>query len=468
MKKTFILFFLLNVVMVTSLFSQATCIIDSLPAYTPPEDSIYIAGDFNGWNPGDPVYVLHKNPQIEDKWTITFPAQPEGTTYQYKFTRGSWETVEKGPMGEEIPNRQFTFGNDDTVHIIIYNWRDYGGGGITAAANVTMMSDSFYMPQLNRTRRIWLYLPPDYDSTMKSYPVLYMHDGQNLFDAFTSYAGEWQVDETLNTLAEQGYQVPIVVGIDNGGLLRIDEYSPWVNPAYGGGEGGQYIAFIVETLKPYIDAHYRTLPGREHTGIMGSSLGGLISHYGALKFQEVFSKAGLFSPSYWFSDTVWSFTREAGKHYPMAVYQMCGDQEGAGTVNDMLAMQDSLISCGFDAGEVYSKVVAGGFHNEALWRQEFRPAYLWLFGSWANGIEEPVPPEAVTCFPNPSGDMLELSGREGIAYDSAVIFDMGGHQVKNILHLTSNRISIRDLQPGTYLIRCYSNERIFSGKFIKK
>jgi len=98
---------------------QATCIIDSLPAYTPPGDLIYIAGDFNGWNPGDPNYVLSKN--TEQKWCYTTDSIPEGTQIQFKFTRGSWETVEKGPLGEEIPNRLFTFGNGDTIHIIIYN-----------------------------------------------------------------------------------------------------------------------------------------------------------------------------------------------------------------------------------------------------------------------------------------------------------------------------------------------------------
>ena len=122
-----------------------------------------------------------------------------------------------------------------------------------------------------------------------------MHDGQNLFDNQTSFAGEWKVDEALNNLATQGKKVPIVIGIENGGNYRIGEYTPWVNPDYGGGDSEKYRQFIVETLKPDVDQIYRSLPGRENSGIMGSSLGGLISHFGSLRYQSVFGKAGILS-----------------------------------------------------------------------------------------------------------------------------------------------------------------------------
>ncbi len=214
---------------------QVTFIIQSLPSYTPPEAFIYIAGNFNGWNPGDVNYRLSKN--AEEMWFITLGQGNQGSSIQYKFTLGNWETVEKGPNGEEIDNRNFVYGNGDTVDIFIANWRQDGGGTSTAAENVSILSEDFEMPQLGRTRRIWLYLPPDYDTSVKSYPVLYMHDGQNLFDAATSFAGEWEVDETLNGFFGQGYQVPIVVGIDHGDEYRIPEYTPWPHPSYGGGEG---------------------------------------------------------------------------------------------------------------------------------------------------------------------------------------------------------------------------------------
>src|SRR5205085_11725242 len=126
-------------------------------------------------------------------------------------------------------------------NLTVLSWEDISGSGpsSTAAANVQVLNTSFFMPQLNRSRKIWLYLPPDYYTTSKTYPVLYMEDGQNLFDNATSFSGEWQIDETLNTLHSQGNYGAIVVGIDNGGGERLNEYSPWVNATYGGGQGDQ-------------------------------------------------------------------------------------------------------------------------------------------------------------------------------------------------------------------------------------
>ena len=125
------------------------------------------------------------------------------------------------------------------------------------------------IPGLGRERTIRLYLPPGYDASTKRYPVLYMHDGQNLFDDATSYVGEWGVDEALDALAADGLEL-IVVGIDHGGEKRFNELSPVSHPRFGAGENRQYTDFVVNVLKPHIDATYRTRPEREHTGIMGS------------------------------------------------------------------------------------------------------------------------------------------------------------------------------------------------------
>lgn len=448
------------------LISQVTFIIDSLPAYTPPEDLIYIAGNFNGWNPGDPTYVLSKGQ--DEKWFYTSQAAPEGTQIEFKFTRGSWETVEKGAGMEEIPNRTFTFGNGDTVHVVIYNWASGGGTGSTAADNVAIMDDDFEMPQLGRTRRIWIYLPPDYEASSLSYPVLYMHDGQNLFDDSTSFAGEWHVDETLNDLATGGAKVPIVVGIENSGEFRIAEYTPWPHPVYGGGDGDLYMEFIVETLKPYVDANYRTLPERESTAIMGSSLGGLISHYGALKYQEVFSKAGIYSPSYWFSDSVWQFTREAGHRQPMRLYMMCGGAEGQGTINNMTDMQDSLLAIGFPENELSLTVIPGGEHNETLWSSDFGAAYQWLFASYANEIREPVKQNIIKLFPNPAGDILSLPEDFPDHCDSLEIIGMQGNMILKLVPFTGHQVDISKLPPGLYLVSLNVGGKYYQGKVVKE
>ena len=467
MQRTIKLFLVLLFSTCFSAFAQVTFTIQQLPSYTPPQDSIYIAGNFTGWQPGSPAFVLQKN--LSGKWAITLPTQPSGTVIKYKFTRGSWETVEKGAGGEEISDRVYTFGSTDSVDVSIANWADAGGGiNSTAAANVKIVSTDFFMPQLNRTRRIWVYYPPDYETSAKRYPVLYMHDGQNVFDAATSFSGEWEVDETLNTLAAQGKQVPLVVGIDNGGGNRIGEYTPWPNPQYGGGDGGKYMQFIVETLKPYIDANFRTLSDRENTAIMGSSLGGLISHYGTLKYQDVFSKAGLFSPSYWYSDSIWQFTHNAGNAGNMRFYQLCGTNEGATMESEMKQMKDSLLRNGFAQGDIFNKVVIGGEHNEKLWREAFAEAYLWLFNSYVYSVKDAEKTDEIECFPNPVDDVLTLGNNKSTVYDTVFIIDMKGQQVKSFSKPSENKLDVHDLRPGTYLVKLFSGEIVREGKFVKR
>lgn len=465
-RKTLLIIFLS--IFCFQLSAQVTFRIQSLPAYTPSRDSIFIAGDFTGWQPGSKQFVLQKN--SEGKWSITLAAQSAGTIIKFKFTRGAWATVEKSATGGEISDRTFTFGTGNTtVDINIANWADAGGGtNSTAAANVKIMSTNFDIPQLNRKRKIWIYLPPDYEISAIRYPVLYMHDGQNLFDAATSFSGEWEVDETLNKLAAQGKHVPIVIGIDNGGNDRISEYTPWKNTQYGGGDGDKYIRFIVETLKPYIDQNYRTLSTRENTGIMGSSLGGLISHYGALKYQEVFGKAGLFSPSYWFSDNIWPFTHTAGKRFEMRFFQLCGTNESAGMVAEMQRMNDSLISLGFSQDKIKNKIVTGGQHNEKLWREAFAEAYLWLFDSYSLSIEEPIKKGKITCYPNPVNDFLTFKSDRKIRFDSVLITNMEGQLVKTFSNSKENKFLVNDLVPGTYIVRCRDGNLLIEGKFIKK
>jgi predicted alpha/beta superfamily hydrolase len=466
MKKEAIIF-AIAFLFILKIHAQVTFVIDSLPDYTPADEMLFIAGSFNGWDPGSPAYVLEKN--AGNKWAITLGQQDEGTEIQFKFTRGNWATVEKGVNGEEIEDRTFTFGNDSVVHCIIYNWADFGSGGeSTAAENVSIMDEDFEMPQLNRTRRIWIYLPPDYEESSKDYPVLYMHDGQNLFDATTSYAGEWEVDETLNNLAEQGYEVPIVVGVDNGGTLRIAEYTPWVNPSYGGGQGCEYIDFVVETLKPFVDANYRTLPDQNNTGIMGSSLGGLISHYGAIKNQDIFGKAGLFSPSYWFSDSIWAFTNEHGKQSSMRIYQMIGQMEGSQAVANMLQMEDVLKENGFSDDEVISKVIPNGEHNEALWREQFEQAYLWLFVSYANNISEKQQFKPLLVAPNPVGEFLNCRNLDREQIKNISIVDSSGKKLAGLSKEKSFPVNVSALPAGFYIIKVKTQKEMYVGRFIKR
>ncbi len=184
------------------------------------------------------------------------------------------------------------------------------------------------MPGLDRTRQIRVYVPPGYATSGKRYPVLYMHDGQNLFDDATAYAGEWHVDETMNALSRSGKLELIVVGIDNGKEKRMTELNPWPNPRFGAAEGKQYMDFVVKVLKPLIDKQYRTKADRANTAIMGSSIGGLISHYAIVQYPEVFSKAGIFSPAYWTAGPSFDYFAAKPAAGDARLYFLMGEKEG--------------------------------------------------------------------------------------------------------------------------------------------
>lgn len=251
----------------------------------------------------------------------------------------------------------------------------------TAAAEVTVLNEVFVMQGLNRSRQVRLYLPPGYSTSDKSYPVLYMHDGQNVFDNATAYAGEWGVDETLNDLAASGQLELIVVAIDNGAEKRMTELNPTDHAEFGKAEGKAYVEFIANTVKPYIDQHYRTLADTEHTGIMGSSMGGLISHYAILQFPQVFGKAGIFSPSYWAAGQQVSWFENQPAAQEARLYFYMGGKEGDSMVPDIERVYQAVFSKGHATEQTQYHLVADADHNEAAWRNEFKTAVLWLFNA---------------------------------------------------------------------------------------
>ncbi len=249
----------------------------------------------------------------------------------------------------------------------------------TASAQVSVLAHQLTIPGLDRPRTLRIYVPPGYANSGKSYPVLYMHDGQNLFDAATAYAGEWGVDETLDELARtQGLEL-IVVGIDNGGVKRMTELNPWDHTQFGQGEGRLYMDFVVYVVKPLIDKTYRTLPGREHTGIMGSSMGGLISHYAVLQYPQVFGKAGIFSPAYWPGPAIYDMTRTKPPARDARLAITMGGREGHGAVPAYQRMVAQLQGQSHPADKLWTRLTPSAQHNEAAWRSDFGAAVQWLF-----------------------------------------------------------------------------------------
>jgi len=367
----------------------------SVPAGTPAGAGIYVAGTFNRWNPAASGYRL--TAQGPGQYAIALPDSVRGPV-EFKFTLGSWEAVEVDASGGDVPNRTFSVPDSGTATYTgaVGAWRNprtAKARAHTARPTVSVLDTAFAIPQLGRTRRVWLYLPPDYASSTKRYPVLYLQDGQNVFDAATSFAGEWGVDETLDSLHAAGDPGAIVVAVEHGGTRRQDEYQPWPSAiaGLGGGEGAQYAYFLIRTIKPYIDAHYRTRPDRLDTGIGGSSLGGLISLYAALKYPEVFGRVLVFSPSFFVNPAIFALARAARPLRPASrFYFVSGLNEGEpGPLLRAIplgqhAMVDTLAAAGFDiAADVRSLVPADAAHAEWFWRREFPAAYRWLFSGTA-------------------------------------------------------------------------------------
>ncbi|MBU3662323.1 MAG: T9SS type A sorting domain-containing protein [Bacteroidetes bacterium] len=457
----FILFVFL---LVSSWVSRAQVTLNvTLPANTPQSDSIYAAGNFNNWNPKSAAHRLEKEGSV---YKLTLAA---GTgVAEFKFTRGTWASVEATAAGNYIPNRTFTYTPNLNLNLSVAGWEDKkvgGGTGSTALANVKIISDTFWMPQLQRKRRVWIYLPNDYASSSKMYPVMYMQDGQNLFDNLTSFSGEWGIDETMSDMEKNGYSGCIVVGIDNGGAQRINEYSPFVNPTYGGGQGEAYASFLVQTLKPFIDKNYRSLPDRNNTLIGGSSMGAYIAAYAIVQYPEVFSRAAIFSPAYWFSDSLFQLMRSTTISEPIRIYQVSGSNESSSMVPLMVRCDSLLGAEGHALNDRKVVVKQDGAHSEWFWKREFPAAFNWLLLP-ATQIDKALVQKLQTetkVYPNPAQDVFSIKAVE--AMDSIQLIDKMGIVVYGkILNQASTRIDVSDFARGNYIILVHAKGVYYTKK----
>jgi len=353
---------------------QITFIIDSAPVKK--NADYFLAGSFNRWDPGNEDYRFQN--QV-GTYTLTVSLLPG--QYEYKITRGSWATVEVHDDFESLPNRILSVNSDTTIHIKIGAWADERPEVVknvsgTASGSVHILDTAFYMPQLGRYRRVWIYLPKGYSTSKKKYPVLYMQDGQNVFDVSTSYSGEWGVDEFLDTLCKNCRE-SIVVAVDNGAERRMNEYNPWSFQDFGKGEGNQYVDFMVKTLKPYIDAHYRTLKSKKYTSVAGSSMGGLISLYAVLKYPKIFGSAGIFSPAFWTASGISNTIITRSKKMKSELFFYAGGKESESMIPDMEKVEQCIRK--LSKSEIKEIVDEDALHNEAAWRKHFSEFYQWVF-----------------------------------------------------------------------------------------
>ncbi len=343
-------------------------------------DSIFVAGNFNGWNPADKNYLLKKN---GNQWQIDIP-NLTADQYEFKFTRGAWNKVASSRTGASLENNIVKLRADTTLVFKVEAWQDNFPAAEkkhTVSRNVQLIDTAFSMPQLGRTRRIWIYLPRSYKSSKKTYPVLYMQDGQNVFDEYSAANGEWQIDETLDSLTALGQPESIVVAIENG-PKRLNEYNPYDNERFGPGEGAAYVRFMAKSLKPYIDKNYRTRKEPSATMLAGSSMGGLIAYYAMLAYPDVFGKGGIFSPSFWVAPAISGYTDSVSAKVNGKLFFYIGGLEGSRAVEDMYKVMQHLGT--HSSALVYAVTDPGGQHNEAAWRKWFPEFYKFIMADWTN------------------------------------------------------------------------------------
>ncbi|GAB3943742.1 hypothetical protein GCM10028805_10410 [Spirosoma harenae] len=298
---------------------------------------------------------------------------------EYKYTRGGWDQVELSASGESVANRSV----ERSVHIKrehVPHWRWFGMPfNPSFLPKIELLGDTFQVPKISQTRRVHVLLPYNYEATDKRYPVLYLHDGQNLFGGGVGY-GSWEIDQKMALLAARNHHEVILVSIDHAHDERIREFT--FHPTRAGkGRGQYYLDFIRRILKPIVDRQYRTLTDAVHTGIGGSSLGGLISIYGGLMHPDVFGLLLVFSPSLWISPKIYFDVIRFQAPVPMKIYVYGGEKESQYMVPNIQRFNDTLArqQYGGNPIDIHLSVDPVGTHQEAHWGHEFPKAVEWLF-----------------------------------------------------------------------------------------
>lgn len=250
----------------------------------------------------------------------------------------------------------------------------------TVAAPSRFETFTVALPTLGVERTLRVYLPRGYTNCEGCrYPVVYFMDGQNVFDAATSYVGEWGADETLDDLLAKHDLAVIAVGVDHGGEARMQELSVWENPQFAPARGEAFLADLVGAVKPAIDARYRTRPAAASTTIVGSSMGGLMAHAALLRRPDVFGGAIIFSPSYWFSPAIAEETARTSLRAGQRVYVYAGGQESESMLPNAKAMVDRLRAAPPTMlDKRFAENPLAG-HNEAAWRAALPAALCWRF-----------------------------------------------------------------------------------------
>ncbi|MFA5647728.1 MAG: alpha/beta hydrolase-fold protein [Bacteroidales bacterium] len=375
MKKLLVFLFMLG--LSVSLFGQVTFILKSTPDNTPRNSKFYLAGTINDWQPNLPDFEF-----TEDKFgslSLTIETVPD--TFEYKICRGDWTSVEVDSAGRDIINRMYVDSIGTMVMLNVHNWRDRMNPKqlvSTASKNVFFTPTSIEIPQLDRRRTVRVYFPPNY-SSRQGFPVVYLLDGQNVFDKSTAFADEWKVDEVMDSLFQQRGLSCIVIAVYHGEEQRINEYTPWENDKKEGGDGEKFAKFIVKDLKPYIDKYYRVIPDRENTTIIGSSMGGLMALYLALEYPKIFGKVAVFSPTLSWSPDIFTKIEKFKKRNFQKIYMYAGMKEDSTMVRNIRQADQLLKDVGFSENELILNLEPYGRNSEIYWGHEYTKAISWFF-----------------------------------------------------------------------------------------
>ena len=337
-------------------------------------EKFYLSLEQNNWKTGDTAYLFKKK---DGQYSLSF--KYDGKYFiQYKVNRGTDKSYESNAHGFGIPNRLLQVLSDTSVTIDVNGWSDLIEKKHTASKNIRVL-DSIYIPSLKVKKQISIYLPPDYQKSQKRYPVIYMNDGDVLFDkAITDNGEAWEIDEVLDSLNKKKQAEFIVVGI-SAGANRFAEYSPYKTKQLNMPLGDIYLTYIINNLIPYINKHFRTKPGAENTSIGGSSMGGLISYYATIKYPDIFGSAAVFSPAYWNSsvDSLISDSKKQLNNLHSKIFFYGGAAEGIielpkvlNDINDILAQNKNI--------KTTVLISEGGRHEESYWTEPFKEFVLWL------------------------------------------------------------------------------------------
>jgi len=338
---------------------------------------VYISGNFNNWCTQDKDFLMEKigNSSYHYKFSHDFDYPIE---LLYKFTKGDWSEVEIDSHGNRTENRStLAHTGNQKEHVARWrkNWLPFKQSFLP---QVQLISDEFEIPQLNKTRKIWALLPHDYDNSSESYPVMYLQDAQNLFNE-TAEFGNWEIDKKLAVMSEYKIGKIIIIAIEHAEEDRIKEYNVG-KTVLGKGQGKKYIRFVTDTLKPYVDSHFRTKKEREFTGIGGSSMGGLVSIFSGLRNPEVYGKLMIFSPSLWVIQDLKIKLKKTNAE-DTKIYLYAGGDESATMIEHTKKLREDLIDSEFikDKSKINLSINRQGKHSETYWSDEFPKAIEWLF-----------------------------------------------------------------------------------------